>query len=349
MQVISPFVNIFQKLKQLLICALVLLLNACSFSQSNNPMDSTEELEKFGDKLLPKNVCHVIKDGGTERPFTGKYVYHKANGTYCCIGCDAPLFSSTTKFDSGSGWPSFYDVIESGSIKEVKDLSYGMERIEIRCAACDAHLGHVFEDGPKPTGLRYCVNSVSLDFKPAEDGVKTEEITLGAGCFWCVETCFKELEGVIDVYPGYAGGKTLNPTYEQVCSGTTGHAEVARVVFDPAVISVNEILELFWWIHDPTQLNRQGNDIGTQYRSVIFYHNESQKEIAAAYLKKLEKEKVWDKPIVTELTELNNFYPAEQYHHDYFNQHPENQYCQFVVKPKVEKFRKVFKEKLKGH
>ena len=349
MQVTSQYVNIFRKLKQLVLLLYLVLLNACSFSQSNNPMDSTEELEKFGDKLLPKNVCHVIKEGGTERPFTGKYVYHKANGTYCCIGCDASLFSSTTKFESGSGWPSFYDVIASGSIKEVKDLSYGMERIEIRCAKCDAHLGHVFEDGPKPTGLRYCVNSVSLDFKPAEDGVKTEEITLGAGCFWCVETCFKELEGVIDVYPGYAGGKTLNPTYEQVCSGTTGHAEVARVVFDPAVISVNEILELFWWIHDPTQLNRQGNDIGTQYRSVIFYHNEAQKEIAAAYLKKLEKEKVWDKPIVTELTELNNFYPAEQYHHDYFNQHPENQYCQFVVKPKVEKFRKVFKEKLKGH
>jgi peptide methionine sulfoxide reductase msrA/msrB len=349
MQVITPYVNIFRKLKKLVLLLSLVLLNACSFSQSNNPMDSTEELEKFGDKLLPKNVCHVIKEGGTERPFTGKYVYHKANGTYCCIGCDAPLFSSTTKFDSGSGWPSFYDVIASGSIKEVKDLSYGMERIEIRCATCDAHLGHVFEDGPKPTGLRYCVNSVSLDFKPVDDGVEMEEITLGAGCFWCVETCFKELEGVIEVYPGYAGGKTLNPTYEQVCSGTTGHAEVARIVFDPAVISVNEILELFWWIHDPTQLNRQGNDIGTQYRSVIFYHNEAQKEVSESYLKRLTKEEVWDKPIVTEITALNNFYRAEQYHHDYFNLNPENQYCQFVVRPKVEKFRKVFKEKLKGH
>ncbi len=349
MQVIFQFVNIFQRAKSSALFALVLLLTACSYSQSNNPMDSTQDLEKFGDKMLPKNVCHVIKEGGTERPFTGKYVYHKENGDYCCIGCDAPLFSSTTKFESGSGWPSFYDVIESGAIKEVKDMSYGMERIEIRCAKCDAHLGHVFEDGPKPTGLRYCVNSVSLDFKAADKEGNNEEITLGAGCFWCVETCFKELEGVIDVYPGYAGGKTLNPTYEQVCSGTTGHAEVARIVFDPKIISVNELLELFWWIHDPTQLNRQGNDVGTQYRSVIFYHNDAQKEIATTYLTKLEKEKVWDKPIVTEITALNNFYRAEQYHHDYFIQHPENQYCQFVVKPKVEKFRKIFKEKLKNH
>ena len=184
MQVIFQFVNIFQKAKSSAFFAWVLLLTACSYSQSNNPMDSTQDLEKFGDKMLPKNVCHVIKEGGTERPFTGKYVYHKANGNYCCIGCDAPLFSSTTKFESGSGWPSFYDVIESGAIKEVKDMSYGIERIEIRCAKCDAHLGHVFEDGPKPTGLRYCVNSVSLDFKAAEEEGGNEEITLGAGCFW---------------------------------------------------------------------------------------------------------------------------------------------------------------------
>ena len=338
--------NYLRKVKTWSSVLLFLSLNACSYSQKDNPMTNSDNLVKYGDKMLPKNVCQVIQDGGTERPFTGKYVYHKEKGTYCCIGCDAPLFSSSTKFESGSGWPSFFDVINSGAVKEVKDLSHGMERIEIRCAKCDAHLGHVFDDGPKPTGLRYCLNSVALDFLP-EGSVATEEATFGAGCFWCVETCFKELEGVVDVYPGYAGGHVLNPTYEQVCSGSTGHAEVARIVFDPKKISYDALLELFWWIHDPTQLNRQGNDVGTQYRSVIFYHSEAQKKTAEEYVQKLTEEKVWDKPIVTEITKVNNFYKAEQYHQDYFNLNPQNQYCQFVVKPKVEKFRKVFKEKLK--
>ena len=348
MQVILPLKNIWQKTRSVSCFAVWCFLSSCTYSQNDVPMNSTSDLVPYGDKMLPKNVCQVIQDGGTERPFTGKYVYHKEKGSYCCIGCDAPLFSSSTKYESGSGWPSFYDVISSGAVKEVKDLSHGMERVEIRCAKCDAHLGHVFEDGPKPTGLRYCLNSVALDFV-AEDSAKTEEVTFGAGCFWCVETCFKELEGVIDVYPGYAGGKVVNPTYEQVCSGATGHAEVARIVFDPQKISFDALLELFWWIHDPTQLNRQGNDVGTQYRSVVFYHTEAQKSTTEKYIEKLTKEKVWDNPIVTEVKEINNFYRAEQYHHDYFNLNPQNQYCQYVVKPKVEKFRKVFKEKLKEH
>lgn len=345
---ITPLKNTWRKRKKILCFSIGCFLSSCSYSQNDVPMNSSSDLVPYGDKMLPKNVCQVIQDGGTERPFTGKYVYHKEKGTYSCIGCDAPLFSSTTKYESGSGWPSFYDVISSGAVKEVKDLSHGMERVEIRCSKCDAHLGHVFEDGPKPTGLRYCLNSVALDFV-AEDSVKTEEVTFGAGCFWCVETCFKELDGVVEVYPGYAGGKVLNPTYEQVCSGTTGHAEVARIVFDPEKITFEALLELFWWIHDPTQLNRQGNDVGTQYRSVVFYHSEAQKSITEKYIAKLTKEKVWDNPIVTEVKEINNFYRAEQYHHDYFNLNPQNQYCQYVVKPKVEKFRKVFKEKLKDH
>lgn len=173
------------------------------------------------------------------------------------------------------------------------------------------------------------------------------EATFGAGCFWCIEACFMDLKGVTEVYPGYAGGKTINPSYEQVCTGKTGHAEVARVVFDEKVISYDKLLELFWFVHDPTQFNRQGNDIGTQYRSVIFYHNDYQKERALLSRELLKMEKVWDKPIVTLIEPINNFYKAEEYHHNYFNQNPQNLYCQSVVRPKVEKFKKVFGDLMK--
>ena len=175
----------------------------------------------------------------------------------------------------------------------------------------------------------------------------TKEATFGAGCFWCIEACYKDLNGILDVYPGYAGGHKENPTYEQVCNGTTGHAEVARVIYDDAVLTYDQLLEVFWFVHDPTQLNRQGNDIGTQYRSVIFFHDDEQKERAEAYKHRLEAENVWDKPIVTEIVPLSNFYKAEDYHVNYFELHPENMYCQNVVRPKVEKFRKVFADKLK--
>jgi peptide-methionine (S)-S-oxide reductase len=174
----------------------------------------------------------------------------------------------------------------------------------------------------------------------------TEEITLGAGCFWCIEACFKDIKGVSEVYPAYAGGHKENPTYEEVCNGTTGHAEVARIVFDPTQVSVESLLEMYWFVHDPTQLNRQGNDIGTQYRSVIFYHNEAQKLIATDFKQRLTDEKVWDNPIVTEILLINNFYRAENYHHNYFELNPQNMYCQSVVRPKVEKFRKVFGNKM---
>jgi len=173
-----------------------------------------------------------------------------------------------------------------------------------------------------------------------------EEITLGAGCFWCIEACFKDIKGVLEVYPAYAGGHKENPTYEEVCNGTTGHTEVARIVFDSTLVSVESILEMYWFVHNPTQLNRQGNDIGTQYRSVIFYHNEQQKVIAESYKNRLTEEKVWDLPIVTEILPINNFYRAENYHHNYFELNPQNMYCQSVVRPKVEKFRKVFAEKI---
>lgn len=175
-----------------------------------------------------------------------------------------------------------------------------------------------------------------------------EEATFGAGCFWCVEAVFSELEGVNEVFPGYAGGHVKRPAYKEVCMGTTGHAEVARVKFDPTVISYDKLLEVFWFVHNPTTLNRQGNDVGEQYRSVVFYHNHKQKELAVKYKKKLIEKGAFSDPIVTEITELNNFYEAESNHRDYYLNNPDQPYCRAVVRPKVEKFRAAFSNDLKA-
>ncbi len=178
-------------------------------------------------------------------------------------------------------------------------------------------------------------------------GTKTDTATFGTGCFWCTEAIFQELKGVIKVTSGYSGGSVNNPSYEQVCSGTTGHAECLQIIYDPKIISFDELLEVFWESHDPTSLNRQGNDVGTQYRSVIFYHNEEKKQKAEHYKEELNKSKAYNKPIVTEITKFLKFYAAENYHQDYFRLHGSQPYCSFVIRPKVEKFEKVFKDKLK--
>jgi peptide-methionine (S)-S-oxide reductase len=176
---------------------------------------------------------------------------------------------------------------------------------------------------------------------------KTEVATFGAGCFWCTEAQFQQLKGVEKVESGYSGGQTSNPTYKDVCTGSTGHAEVCNIYYNPAAITFDELLAAFWTSHDPTQLNRQGNDVGTQYRSVIYYHNEEQKRKAEEYKKKLNDEKAWDKPVVTEISPFGTFYKAEDYHQNYYNENGSQPYCTFVVQPKVEKFKKVFKDKLK--
>jgi peptide-methionine (S)-S-oxide reductase len=178
-------------------------------------------------------------------------------------------------------------------------------------------------------------------------GVKTEVATFGTGCFWCTEAVFQELKGVVKVYSGYMGGHLANPSYEEVCSGATGHAECLQVFFDPEVLTYDELLEVFWESHDPTQLNRQGNDIGTQYRSAIFYHTEEQREKAEHYKTQLDKEGAYPNPIVTEITPATTFYPAEDYHQDYYNNHGSQPYCYIVIRPKVEKFEKAFADKLK--
>jgi peptide-methionine (S)-S-oxide reductase len=172
--------------------------------------------------------------------------------------------------------------------------------------------------------------------------------TLGAGCFWCVEAVFKELKGVISVSPGYAGGSVKNPSYHEVCTGSTGHAEVCQIIYDPAIIKFDDILEVFWQTHDPTTLNKQGNDIGTQYRSAIFYHNTKQREIAEYYKKKLNDSGAFTSPLTTEIVPFTAYYPAEDYHKDYYQKNPNQPYCTFVILPKLEKFHKAFKSKLKN-
>lgn len=177
---------------------------------------------------------------------------------------------------------------------------------------------------------------------------QNETITLGGGCFWCLEAVYDQLEGVLDVVSGYTGGQAPNPSYEEICTGATGHAEVVQVTFDPQVVSTREILELFFSIHDPTTLNRQGPDVGSQYRSGVFYHSEAQKEIAEQLIRELEAGRIWPDPIVTEVTPLNAFYPAEDYHQEYFQRNPYQGYCQVVIAPKVAKFRQKYAHRLKG-
>ena len=191
------------------------------------------------------------------------------------------------------------------------------------------------------------VASIGMSHAQSGNSGKTEEATLGAGCFWCIEAVFEELNGVVSVESGYTGGHVDNPTYRQVSSGTSGHAEVARIVYDPSIISFEEVLEVFWLTHDPTTLNRQGNDVGTQYRSAVFYHSESQKELAEFYKKKNNESGAYDNPIITEITPLGTYYVAEDYHQDYYELNPSQGYCRYVIQPKMEKFRKAFSDKLK--
>ncbi|MFM2359874.1 MAG: hypothetical protein RLY16_1867 [Bacteroidota bacterium] len=182
---------------------------------------------------------------------------------------------------------------------------------------------------------------------PATGSIDTA--TLGTGCFWCTEAIFQQLEGVVSVKSGYSGGHVDNPDYKAVCTGTTGHAECLQIVYEPSKISFDELLEVFWQTHNPTTLNRQGNDVGTQYRSVVFYHNEAQKTKAAHYIDELNKSGAWSDPVVTSLEPMVKFYPAEDYHQNYYNDNGNQGYCQFVIRPKVEKFQKVFKDKLRKH
>jgi peptide methionine sulfoxide reductase msrA/msrB len=327
---------------------------------------SDEELKK---RLSPMEFA-VTRQDRTEPPFDNRYWDLHEEGLFVDIVSGEPLFSSRDKFDSGTGWPSFTKPVETGRVKEKVDHTHGMRRVEVRSEAGDSHLGHVFDDGPAPTGLRYCINSASLRFIPVaalekegyaeylplfrdkvqhasasaanscvlpaegeKPGCNTsfETAILAGGCFWGMEDIIRKIPGVMETEVGYTGGTTPNPTYEMMKTGRTGHAEAIRVVFDPTQLSFETLLEKwFFKMHDPTTLNRQGNDVGSQYRSAIFFTSEAQRDTALAVKKRVDDSGKWGGPVVTEIAKAGPFTVAESYHQDYLEVHPGGYTCHFM-------------------
>jgi peptide methionine sulfoxide reductase msrA/msrB len=313
---------------------------------------------------------HVTQNDATEPPFNNAFWDHHQSGLYVDVVSGEPLFSSQDKFESGTGWPSFVRPVDAERVVEHVDQSHGMRRVEVRSKVADSHLGHVFDDGPKPTRLRYCINSAALKFIPiaelqaqgygaylarfdetkaalapnhdnvcaiAEPGegasceTTLETAIIAGGCFWGMEELLRAVPGVLDTEVGYSGGTTASPNYEAVRTGRTGHAEAIRILFDPSKVSFEHLLEQwFFKMHDPTTKDRQGNDAGTQYRSAIFFTSAEQKATAELVKDRVEKSGKWRRPLVTEITEAGTFTPAEGYHQDYLQVHPGGYTCHFM-------------------
>jgi peptide methionine sulfoxide reductase msrA/msrB len=313
---------------------------------------SMKEFTKPGETELKRKLSAeqfiVTQKCGTEPPFRNAYWDNHKPGLYVDVVSGEPLFSSLDKFDSGSGWPSFTRPVVANDIVEKKDSGLGMVRTEVRSKVADSHLGHVFDDGPVDKGgLRYCINSAALRFIPLEEMAQAgygqylepfvkaglikasmpETAILAGGCFWGMEEIIRKIPGVIKTTVGYSGGKTSDPTYQEVCTGTTGHAESIEVVFDSSRLSYEALLDYFFRMHDPTTLNRQHNDVGTQYRSAIFYTNEAQRKTAESVKARWDKSGKFNRPITTEIAAAGKFYSAEEYHQKYLVKHPGGYTC----------------------
>jgi len=321
--------------------------NAAKTKYSRSGYDVTPlpraRVEELAKKLDPETY-RITQKAGTEPAFCGTLLDNKKDGVYCCVVCGLPLFSSSHKFNSGTGWPSFFQPFDRDHVGGRQDDSHGMERVEIFCERCNSHLGHVFDDGPKPTGLRFCLNGAALKFygkdeaRPPESMPATttaETAYFGGGCFWGIEHYFQQAPGVITADSGYMQGSSEKPDYKEVCEqdgvpasrrpeGYRPHAEVVKVVFDPKVISYRDLLRGFFEMHDPTQMNRQGPDYGTQYRSGIYTANDAQLAEAKAFVAELAAKNLFSgRKIVTEIEPAKAFHAAEDYHQDYLEKHPE--------------------------
>lgn len=287
-----------------------------------------EQIDEISSTLTPEQV-RITQESGTEPAFCGNLTNTTEPGIYVSVVGGLPLFRSTQKFISKSGWASFFEPFDPDHIIEIEDRSHGMVRTEIRDARSGAHLGHVFDDGPAPTGKRYCVNSAALKFIPQGDPippesqpVRSEIAYFAGGCFWGVEDRFAHLAGVMDAESGYQGGRTENPSYRDVCRGETGHAESVKVTFDPGRIAYRDLLVAFFKMHDPTTADRQGPDVGSQYRSVIFTTSPEQEAAARAYIAELTEGGTYgERRIVTRVEPAPAFYAAEDYHQDYHAKH----------------------------
>ena len=318
-------------------------LDVIKLANNGNPLpDSRVEktIEEWKAILTPEQF-YITRLKGTEGAYSSELCSYFAPGRYGCICCGTELFDAETKFDSNTGWPSFTQPIKENAVAYQIDNQFGMQRIEALCNTCDAHLGHVFQDGPEPSGLRYCINAVALQKVTVND----KKIDLGGGCFWCTEAIFQRIKGVVKVESGYSGGTLFNPSYRDVCTGTTGHAEMVEITYRPDQISFEDLLRIHLSTHNPTTINKQGADWGSQYRSIIFYRTEQEKQTAEKIIEEMQNS--YSDTIVTQLKKFEHFYIAEDAHQNYYNRNQEAGYCQAVIDPKLAKFRQVHNDKLK--